>query len=74
MKQQDQLVATGGDEVRAYLSAQGMAEEDITVHLTEARGPAMTNFRFGPEEAGRTPRYTLVFADGVYRLTIEPPA
>jgi hypothetical protein len=74
MEQQDQLVATGGDEVRAYLSAQGMTEEDIAVHLTEARGPAMTNFRFGPEEAGHVARYTLVFADGVYRLTIEPPA
>jgi hypothetical protein len=74
MEQQDQLVATGGDEVRAYLSAQGMTEEDIAVHLTEARGPAMTNFRFGPEAAGPAARYTLVFADGVYRLTIEPPA
>jgi hypothetical protein len=73
MEQQDQLVATGGDEVRAYLSARGMNEEDITVHLTEARGPVMTTFTFGSEEVSAA-RYTLVFAGGVYRLTIEPAA
>jgi hypothetical protein len=74
MEQQAQLVATGTEQIRAYLSAQGMADDDMTKYLTEARGPSQASFTFGPEEAGIVPRYTLMFADEVYRLTVEQPA
>lgn len=74
MEQQDQLVATGGENVRAYLTDQGMTEEDITKYLVQARGPAMASFTFGPDEATVAPRYNLMFADEVYRLTVEHPA
>jgi hypothetical protein len=74
MEQQNQLVATGGDEVRAYLTDQGMAEDDITKYLVRARGPAAASFTFGPGGAGSAPAYHLMFADEVYRLTVEGPA
>ncbi|HUZ26571.1 MAG TPA: hypothetical protein VMV07_22690 [Streptosporangiaceae bacterium] len=76
MEQQEQLVATGGEDIRAYLAAQGMTEDDITKYLVQARGsgPAMASFTFGPDEAGIAPRYNLMFADEVYRLTVEHPA
>jgi hypothetical protein len=73
-RQQAQLAATGGDKVRAYLSAQGMLDEDIAKYLGQARGEELASFTFGPDEAGIAPRYTLLFADEVYRLTVEHAA
>jgi hypothetical protein len=74
MEVQAQLVATGTDQIRSYLSAQGMLEDDMAKYLAQARGPSQVSFTFGPDEAGIAPKYTLMFADEVYRLTVEQPA
>jgi len=73
-RQQAHVAATGGDDVRAYLSAQGMLDEDIAKYLGQARAGELASFTFGPDEAGIAPRYTLLFANEVYRLTVEHAA
>ena len=71
--EQRQLLATRSDEVRDYLSGQGMVEEDIAKYLTLARDTGTTAFTFGPDEAS-APRYTVRYADGGCQLTVEHPA
>jgi hypothetical protein len=71
--EQRQLLATHSDEVRDYLSGQGMVEEDIAKYLTLARDTGTIAFTFGPDEAS-APRYTIRYADGGYQLTVEHPA
>lgn len=69
-----QLVATGSEQVRAYLSAQGMVDEDITKYLLGARATGVATFTFGPDEVGVAPRYTVDYAEDAYHLTVEDPA
>jgi hypothetical protein len=70
----DRLVAAGSTAVRAFLASRGMADEDITECLVQARTLPMSGFRLDAGEPEAGPMYTLVFADDVFRLTVEEPA
>ena len=70
---QPREVAAGGDEVRAYLVRQGMMKDDIAKYLLKARESGAATFTFGPDEVGIVPRYTVIYADGHYRLTVGHP-
>ena len=71
--EQRELLAARSDEIRDYLSGQGMVEEDIAKYLTLARDTGTITFTFGPDEES-APRYTIRFADGGCELTVEHPA
>jgi hypothetical protein len=70
MSMQD-LVATGSEQVRAYLAAQGMVDEDITKYLIGARDEGIATFTFGPDEVVVAPRYTVDYAGDAYHLLVE---
>jgi hypothetical protein len=66
------LVAAGSEQVRAYLSAQGMVDEDIALHLDEAASRGTAVFTFGSAEVAF--RYTISTAGGSCLLTVDKPA
>jgi hypothetical protein len=68
------LVAAGSDQVRVYLSGQGMIDEDIARHLEEARAQGSAVFTFGADPTGTVPRYTVSCTAGDCLLTVEYPA